>query len=179
MRHLIPALMLCVLSACVVACVGPERSISGGSYTDSDTPHNVAQWTAGDDLTLSTQGDPTAYVVNKDGAAIATEGIGTGLGISPEGAIYLWSPKDVEIGAMSFSVDESGRLIPTSIENLVSRATDARLARNELAKTTASQIVQLAEIERAAVVASVETLAAAGSEFAADVLAALVTGGAR
>lgn len=178
----IPSLVLSLLAACLSGCaafVGPERAIAPDAYTDSDLPANVLKWTAGDDLTLSGSGDPTAYTVDADGAMIATEGIGTGLGISPHGSIYLWSPSDVTIDSMSFTVDEGGRLIPTKLSGLSSKSSDVRLARNEMAKATAHQITALAETERAAAVESFRLLADAGSEFAADVLASLLTGGAR
>lgn len=176
MRYIHPLLLLAVLlSGC--AHVGPERVIRPGEVVDSDIASNVLQWTSGDDLTMHTGGDPTALSVSPDGIRLATEGVGGSVGLTPDGAMYLWSPKDVEIESLVFAVDpETGRLLPAEIRGLRANATDVRLARAEMASIVVAQVVQLAEQEREAAVEGLRVLESVGVPFAGEVLKLLAGG---
>lgn len=168
---LIPVLFA---AATLAGCnVGPERA-TGRGYADTDSPMNVIEWTAGDDLTITGQGDPSALRVDAGGITLGTEGIGTALGISPDGSLFAWSPKDVEIGSLEFEADPDGGIRPARIEGLRSTASTVRQARAELAEITAAQIVQLADAERAAAVEALRVLESAGIPLAAEALRLIV-----
>ncbi|MEM0982684.1 MAG: hypothetical protein AAGI17_01900 [Planctomycetota bacterium] len=159
--------MLCILGGCA-SHVGPERSLDleTGAIQSTDTPSNIVAWDNETILMDYANGDPTSLFNTPDGLQLVTEGIGTAIGFNPNGSVFLWSPKDVDIASAGVERDAEGRIIGVTLDGLSSIASAPRDARVALAAELATSINELAESERAAVEDLFTTISESASAMA-------------